>query len=87
MIYAFVENGHVLSIGLPQVGVLKNGCSVSGYDLLSDAILREEGWMPIQEELITVPEEYVKTFEEYRIVEDIVVPVYRVEKPSQQAGM
>jgi hypothetical protein len=45
-----VINNKIVQIGLPQSGFLKDGTSVSGYDLLPINILIEEGWV---EEIIT----------------------------------
>jgi hypothetical protein len=54
MNYAKVENGQVIQVGLPTTGILKDGSTVSGYNLLPEDILREEGWLP----LIDNPPEY-----------------------------
>lgn len=47
MNYAKVENGQVIQVGLPTTGILKDGSTVSGYNLLPEDILREEGWLPL----------------------------------------
>jgi len=50
MKYGRVENGNVV-VGLPSIGTLKNGNSVSGYNLLPEGILIEEGWLPLIENI------------------------------------
>ncbi len=54
MNYALVENNQVTKVGLPQTGYLKDGCSVSGYNLLDHETLLQEGWLPLLDE----PPEY-----------------------------
>jgi hypothetical protein len=45
------ENGEVLKLGLPVVGERLQGefkgCTVSGYNLLDEDTLREDGWLPV----------------------------------------
>lgn len=50
MIYARVEKGEVTEIGLPETGILKDGRTVSGYNLLPEKILKKEGWVIVEEE-------------------------------------
>lgn len=59
MKYAKVENGKVTQIGLPITGTLKDGRTVSGYNLLDESILLAEGWLP----LVDSPLEYDPTTE------------------------
>ena len=47
MNYAKVENGQVIQIGLPSTGTLKDGSTVSGYNLLPESVLIAEGWLPL----------------------------------------
>jgi hypothetical protein len=47
MNYAKVENGQIMQIGLPATGTLMNGNTVSGYNILPENVLIEEGWLPI----------------------------------------
>jgi hypothetical protein len=47
MRYAKVENGQVTQIDLPSTGTLKDGRTVSGYNMLDEVILLAEGWLPI----------------------------------------
>jgi hypothetical protein len=46
MDYAKVVNGQVERVGLPTTGILKNGCTVSGYNLLTEDELFDEDWLP-----------------------------------------
>lgn len=45
--YAKVENGVVVAIGLPIVGILSDNRTVSGYNQLGVDVLLREGWLPI----------------------------------------
>ena len=47
MKYVKVEGNQVVSTELPEVGVLKDGRMVSGYHLLPEDVLKEEGWLPL----------------------------------------
>lgn len=47
MNYAKVENGQVIQVGLPATGILKDGSTVSGYNLLPESVLLGEGWLPL----------------------------------------
>jgi hypothetical protein len=49
MSYVKVENGQIISTVLPITDILKNGKPVSGYNLLDEATLRSEGWLPLTE--------------------------------------
>ena len=50
MLYGRVENGNVL-IGLPRVGVLRDGSTISGYNSLPENVLISEGWLPVEEDI------------------------------------
>ena len=47
-----VIDKQVVQTELPSSGYLKNGESVSGYNLLPSDILKEEGWLPLEQ---TIP--------------------------------
>jgi len=50
MNYAQVsKSGELLSLVLPEEGVLSDGRHVSNYNKLDDETLREEGWLPIDD--------------------------------------
>lgn len=83
MQYAKIENGQVVSTNLPSVGVLKNGCTVSGYDKLDVQTLKSEGWYPLGIDTPSYDEsiQYLK-FSGYDIGVDKVTMMYEVvEKP------
>lgn len=48
-IYAKVEDGQVIQVGLLSTGILKDGRTVSNYHLLPQNILIAEGWLPCEE--------------------------------------
>ncbi len=47
MNYAKVKNGQVVQVVLPPTGILKDGSTVSGYNLLPESVLLTEGWLPL----------------------------------------
>ena len=49
-----VIEGKIKQYSLPKTGTLKNGSTVSGYHLLDEETLQEEGWLP----LVDVKPEY-----------------------------
>ena len=51
-----VINGEIKQYQLPKVGTLSDGSTVSGYHLLNEDILKEEGWLPLEDN----PPEYMK---------------------------
>lgn len=75
-----VIEGKIKQYNLPKTGTLKDGSTVSGYHLLDEETLREEGWLPLEDN----PPEYDSetqylVFDGYEILEDKVVKKYRVE--------
>ncbi len=46
--YAKVENGQVVQVGLPSCGALADGRCVSNFNLLSPETLFAEGWLPLE---------------------------------------
>lgn len=80
MDYAKVENNQVIQIGLPKTGKLKDGSTVSGYNLLDTETLRNEGWLPLEE---NKPAYNIETqhlgFVDYTILEDKVIANYIVK--------
>ncbi len=78
-----VIDGEIIQYYLPRTGYLKDGSSVSGYDILMESdpeLAKEESWLPLEE---TVPEYDDKTHfivdEIYTILEDKVVKEYVIE--------
>ena len=66
---------------LPKTGTLKDGRTVSGYHLLDEDILKDEGWLPLED---IQPEYDVETQyliqDGYEILEDKVIRKYRIEE-------
>lgn len=78
--YALVQGKKVIQDALPQTGYLSDGRSVSGYDLLSNEVLRSEGWLPIVDEPpIYNPKTQTLTNNGYVVEVDRVVVAYTVK--------
>ena len=80
MVFCRVENGVVTDVGLPNVGILADGSTVSGYNALPVDVLAAEGWLPLTDdtpewntetEMLTTPT--------YTVTETGVTVVYTVE--------
>lgn len=76
-----VIEGKIKQYSLPKTGTLKNGSTVSGYHLLDEEILLDEGWLPLED---VKPEYDVETQyivnDGYEILEDKVIKKYRIEE-------
>lgn len=95
MEYALVENNQVTRVGLPTLGTLKDGSTVSGYNLLDSTTLKNEGWLFLEENKPTYDsaKQYLqhsgyeiqtdKVISNYTVV-DIVVPTPVVQPPSNE---
>ena len=75
-----VIEGEIKQYSLPKTGVLKDGSTVSGYHLLDEETLKEEGWLPLED----IPPEYNEETQYlvndgYEILEDKVIKKYRIE--------
>ena len=81
MQYAKIENNQVVQIGLPKTGTLKDGSTVSAYHLLPEDILRDEGWLPLEENKPEYNEltQYLE-FDEYVITDEKVIANYIVRE-------
>lgn len=79
-----VINGEITQHSLPKTGTLKDGRTVSGYHLLDEDILREEGWLPLEDMIPEYDEEtqYLAN-DGYEILEDKVIKKYIVESISE----
>jgi len=82
-----VINGEIAQYSLPKTGTLKDGSTVSGYHLLDEEILLDEGWLPLED---IKPEYDIETQylvqDGYEILEDKVIKKYKVEnipRPQQ----
>jgi hypothetical protein len=75
-----VINGKIAQYSLPKTGTLKNGSTVSGYHLLDNEILLDEGWLPLEDIVPEYDEEtqYLVT-DEYEILDDKVIKKYKIE--------
>jgi diketogulonate reductase-like aldo/keto reductase len=81
MNYAKVENGRVTQIGLPITGKLKDGSTVSGYNLLDEAVLQVEGWVPLTDnQPVYNPETEYLEHAGYTISETEIVVNYLVKQ-------
>jgi hypothetical protein len=77
MMYAKVIDGQVVQIGLPTTGTLSDGRSVSNYNLLPEAVLLAEGWLPYQENKPEYnPETQYLQLSGYDIQQDKVIANY-----------
>ena len=76
-----VTNGEIKQYQLPKVGTLSDGRTVSGYHLLDEEILLDEGWLPLED----IPPEHDEETQHlvqdgYEILEDKVIKKYRIEE-------
>ena len=80
-----VINGEITQRSLPKTGTLKNGSTVSGYHLLDEEVLLDEGWLPLEDNR---PEYDMGTQylvpDGYEILEDKVIKKYRIEEISER---
>ena len=78
--YVKIENNEVIKTQLPKTGTLKNGCTVSGYDLLDEQTLKSEGWLPLEENKPQFDEatQYLE-FVDYTILANKVIANYTVK--------
>lgn len=75
-----VTNGEIVKYKLPKVGTLKDGRTVSGYHLLDKEILKQEGWLHLEDiQPIYDAETQYLANDGYEILEDKVIKKYRVE--------
>ena len=76
-----IVNGKIHQRGLPIVGELKDGSTVSGYHLLDEEILLNEGWLPLED---IQPEYDSETqyliHDGYEILVDKVIKKYKIEE-------
>ena len=80
-----IESGQIKRFNLPKTGTLSTGETVSGYHLLGEDILRDEGWLPLED---NPPEYDVETQylvnDGYEILEDKVIKKYRIEDIAEE---
>ena len=80
-----VINGKIAQYFLPKTGTLKSGSTVSGYHLLDEETLQEEGWLPLED---IKPEynpemQYIKPTG-YDILSDKIIKKYAVYDIQQE---
>ena len=75
-----IINGEITQYRLPKVGQLKDGRTVSGYHLLDEETLKEEGWLPLEDipPLYDTKTQYL-IHDGYEILEDKVTKKYKIE--------
>ena len=80
-----VIEGKIKQYSLPKTGVLKDGRTVSGYHLLDEETLLDEGWLPLED---VEPEYDIETQylvdDGYEILEDKVIKKYRIEEIPEE---
>lgn len=75
-----VLDGEITKYSLPKTGTLKDGRTVSGYHLLDEEILTQEGWLPLEDIKPEYDENTQYLIDDgYEILEDRVIKKYRVE--------
>ena len=80
MKYALIENGQVTKTRLPKTGVLKDGSTVSNYNLLPHDVLIAEGWLPLADKPPTTDEKHRAIITGYEIYADRVEAIYEIEE-------
>ena len=80
-----VIEGKIKKYSLPKVGTLKDGSTVSGYHLLDEEVLKDEGWLPLEDNPPEYDEEtqYLAN-DGYEILEDKVIKKYRIEEIPEE---
>ena len=80
-----VIDGKIKLYSLPKTGILKDGSTVSGYHLLDEEILLDEGWLPLEDNPPEHDEETQYLISDgYEILEDKVVKKYRIEDIAEE---
>ena len=80
-----VINGEIKQYSLPKTGILKDGRTVSGYHLLDEEMLREEGWLPLEDNSPEYDQETQYLINDgYEILEDKVIKKYKIEEISER---
>ena len=80
-----VIDNEIKQYNLPKVGTLKDGSTVSGYHLLDIEILKDEDWLPLEDNPPEYDEEtqYLAN-DGYEILEDKVIKKYRIEDIAEE---
>ena len=74
-----VKENKIVKYSLPKTGMLSTGETVSGYHLLDEEILKDEGWLPLEDIRPEYDNEthYLQP-SGYDIQEDKVVRLYEI---------
>lgn len=80
MNYAYIENGQVTKTRLPKIGTLKDGSTVSNYNLLPHDVLLAEGWLPLIDEPPETDTKHRAVIAGYEIFPDRVEAIYSIEE-------
>ena len=73
-----VIKGKIVQHRLPHVGTLKDGRTVTGYHLLGAGILKDEGWLPLEEVEPDYPQDTHRLeVDRYEILADKVIKHYK----------
>lgn len=78
-----VINNKIVQYSLPKVGILKDGSTVSGYNLLPLETLTLEGWLPLEDNLIPYNPDTEYLIPSYTILSDKVVKSYTVGEAEE----
>lgn len=74
-----VINNKIIQYSLPKTGTLKDGSTVSGYHLLNEDTLKDEGWLPLEDNPPEYDEETKYLVNDgYEILEDKVIKKYKI---------
>ena len=80
MKYVLVENGQVTKTRLPRTGTLKDGSTVSNYNLLPHDVLIAEGWLPLIDDPPETDDKHRAVRTGYEIYGDRVEAIYSIEE-------
>ena len=80
-----VIDGEIVNYSLPKTGKLSSGETVSGYHLLDEDILKDEGWLPLEDNPPEHDEETQYLIQDgYEILENKVIKKYEIEELPEQ---
>ena len=80
-----VINGEIVKYSLPKTGTLSTGETVSGYHLLGEEVLLDEGWLPLEDVEPDYDEETQYLVQDgYEVLEDKVIKKYRIEEIPEE---
>ena len=75
-----VKDNQIIKYSLPKTGRLKDGSTVSGYDILPLETLLAEGWLPLEDIKPTYNQDNQYLLDDgYEILTNKVIKKYKVE--------